>query len=50
MKVRLVAHTPQPEQVVAAAAKLCYSDAAIDDLLAGLDAEKSRAFVEMLAG
>ena len=25
LKVKLIAHTPQPEKVVAAAAKLCYS-------------------------
>ena len=25
MTVRLIAHTPEPEKVVAAAAKLCYS-------------------------
>lgn len=50
MKVHLIAHTPQPEKVVAAAAKLCYSDAAIDDLLDGLTDEKSREFVEMLGG
>lgn len=49
MKVQLLAYTPEPEKVVAAAAKLCYSNAAIDDLLAGLTPEKSREFVEMLA-
>ena len=38
MTVRLIAHTPEPEKVVAAAAKLCYSDAHITDLLDGLDA------------
>ena len=32
MTVRLIAHTPEPEKVVAAAAKLCYSDAHITDL------------------
>ncbi len=49
MKVSLIAHTPDPEKVVAAAAKLCYSNARIDDLLAGLTPEKSREFVERLA-
>ncbi len=49
MKVTLIAHTPNPEQVVAAAAKLCYSSAGIDDLLAGLTPEKSREFVRKLA-
>ena len=49
MKVQLIAHTPEPEKVVAAAAKLCYSNAQIDTLLDGLTPEKSRDFVEMLA-
>lgn len=49
MKVLLLAHTPEPEKVVAAAAKLCYSSAHIEDLLANLTPEKSREFVEMLA-
>ncbi len=50
MKVKLIAHTPNPEQVVAAAAKLCYSNAGIEELLEGLSPQKSREFVEMLAG
>lgn len=37
MHVELLTHTPEPEQVVAAAARLCYSDASISELL-----EKSR--------
>lgn len=49
MKVRLIAYTPEPEKVVAAAAKLCYSNAHIDDLLDGLTPEKSREFVQRLA-
>lgn len=49
MKVQLIAHTPQPEKVVAAAAKLCYSNAAIDDLMDGLTTEKAKEFVQMLA-
>lgn len=49
MKVKLIAHTPEPEKVVAAAAKLCYSNAHIDDLLDGLTPEKSREFVQRLA-
>lgn len=50
LKVTLIAHTPNPEQVVAAAAKLCYANASVDDLLAGLTPQKSREFVRMLAG
>jgi len=33
MLVQLLTHTPNPEQVVAAAARLCYADASIDTLL-----------------
>ena len=49
MTVRLTAHTPEPEKVVAAAAKLCYSDAHITDLLDGLDEEKTARFLTMLS-
>lgn len=49
MQVMLIAHTPEPERVVAAAAKLCYSDAHIGDLLDGLTPEKSREFLARLA-
>ena len=49
MQVSLIAHTPNPEQVVAAAAKLCYSDAHIETLLEGLTPEKSRDFLLMLS-
>ena len=43
MTVRLIAHTPEPEKVVAAAAKLCYSDAHITDLLDGNETAISEA-------
>ena len=49
MKVNLLSHTENPEKVVAAAAKLCYSNADINDLFDGLTTEKSREFVEKLA-
>ena len=48
MQVTLIAHTPEPEKVVAAAAKLCYSDSHIADLLDGLTPEKTVRFVRML--
>lgn len=47
--VTLLAHTPQPEKSVAAAAKLCYSSATIKDLRDGLTDESAASFVEMLA-
>ncbi len=49
MKVELIAHTPNPEKVVAAAAKLCYSSSSIEDLMEGLTTEKAKEFVQMLS-
>ena len=49
MLVELIAHTNDPERTVAAAAKLCYSDAHIDTLLEGLTPEKTAAFLQKLS-
>lgn len=49
MLVSLIAHTNDPEKTVAAAAKLCYSDAHIDTLLEGLTPEKTAAFLQKLS-
>ena len=49
MLVELIAHTNDPERTVAAAAKLCYSDAHIDMLLEGLTPEKTAAFLQKLS-
>lgn len=49
MKVTLITHTPDPEKIVAAAAKICYSDSSASELMDGLDDEKTAKFVEMLA-
>lgn len=49
MKVTLITHSPDPEKVIAAAAKLCYSSSDIDNLINGLDDEKVTGFVEMLS-
>ena len=48
-KVTLLAHTPEPEKIVASAAKLCYSPASIQNVMDGLTEEKTASFVEMLA-
>ncbi len=48
MKVELIAHTPEPEKIVATAAKLCYSSSDISSLKEGLTPEKTRSFIEML--
>ena len=48
-RVTLLAHTPEPEKIVASAAKLCYSPASISNLMDGLTEDKTASFVEMLA-
>ena len=47
MNVQLLAHTPAPEQLVAASAKLCYSAASIADL-AAIEADKAEEFIDKL--
>ena len=49
LHVTLLACTPDPEQLVAAAAKLCYSSATIDTLTQDMTQEKAASFVDMLA-
>ncbi|MBO5852903.1 MAG: FAD-dependent thymidylate synthase [Clostridia bacterium] len=49
VKVVLLAHTPNPESTVAAAAKLCYSASTIEGIREGLTPEKTASFVEMLS-
>lgn len=49
MNVTLLAHTPEPEKLVAAAARLCYSDAGAMNLMDNMSDEKAAGFVEMLA-
>jgi thymidylate synthase (FAD) len=48
MKVKLIAHTPDPEKVIATAAKLCYSSSDIESLMEGLTPEKTEKFLDML--
>lgn len=50
MKVVLLAHTPEPEQTVAAAARLCYSDTDVEALRESISQERAEQFVEMLDG
>jgi thymidylate synthase (FAD) len=49
MIVELLAYTPEPEKIVAAAAKLCYSPSSIDTIMDGLTEEKTASYVEMLS-
>ena len=48
-KVTLLAYTPEPERMVASAAKLCYSPSTIETIRDGLTEEKTSSFVHMLA-
>ncbi|KAB3532396.1 FAD-dependent thymidylate synthase [Alkaliphilus serpentinus] len=49
-KVTLITHTPEPEKIIAAAAKLCYSSSDIGALLEDLDEEGVKSFIDKLAG
>ena len=49
LKVKLIAHTPDADKLVAAAAKLCYAKSDIDTLMDNLTAEKVESFIERLA-
>ena len=49
LKVKLLAHTPDADKLVAAAAKLCYSAADVDTLMDGLTTDKVEAMCQKLA-
>lgn len=48
LRVKLIEHTPNPEKLVAAAAKLCYSDLSGDEIMDDLTQEKAESFINML--
>ncbi|MCB2295836.1 FAD-dependent thymidylate synthase [Clostridium algoriphilum] len=48
LKVKLIEHTPSPEKVIAAAAKLCYSQVGVDEILENLEEQKTEKFLDML--
>lgn len=47
-KVKLIQYTPNPEELVAAAAKLCYSPVGVEDILDNLDKNNTDKFLNML--
>ena len=49
MKVMLIAHTPSPEEIIAAAAKTCYSARPVDRVMENMDGESAASFIEMLS-
>ena len=48
MNVQLLAHTPEPEKVIATAAKLCYSNSDISNLQDSLTEDKVVKFIDTL--
>lgn len=48
LKVKLIEYTPNPEKVIAAAAKLCYSASGVDDIMKNLDENNINKFINML--
>ena len=48
LHVRLITHTPNPEQIIALGAKLCYSGAVIDQLFEKVTAKDQTSFIERL--
>ncbi len=49
LKVMLIRHTSNPEELVAMAAKLCYSPATIEDLKKKIEQNHQKKFIEKLA-
>ncbi len=50
LKVTLLTYTPDPQKIMAAAAKRCYARADIDTVMEGLTPEKTEGFIDMLSG
>ena len=48
MKIILLSHTPNPEKIIAASAKLCYSPSDVDGLLQNLTPESIETFINKL--
>ena len=48
MKVKVITYTPEPESVVAAAARLCYSNSNIDSIMERQTPEKIKEMIEKL--
>ncbi len=48
LKVELLQYTPEAEKLVAASAKLCYSNSGIDNIMEDLKPDKTQKFLNML--
>lgn len=49
LKVNLLSHTPNPEEVIASAAKLCYSPVGIDEIMEKQSEESIEKFIKRLS-
>ena len=49
MKVHLIAHTPDPEAIVAAAAKICYSPLSVEEIISNAMDSDNAAYIEKIA-
>ena len=48
MKVKVIAHTPEPEKVISMAAKICNSSVGVDEIEQNLSDESVEKFLNML--
>ena len=48
MHVQLIEYTPNPEKVVAAAARLCYSPLSANEIMDGLNEQMVESFLQKL--
>lgn len=48
LKVKLLQYTQEPEKIIAAAAKLCYSSVGVEDIMDNLNEENTDKFLNML--
>ncbi len=48
LNIKLLNHTPEPEKLISAAAKLCYSDVSGGEIMDNLNEEKAKKFLEFL--
>ena len=49
LKIDLITYTPEPERIIASAAKLCYSSSDIENLMKNLQEDQIVKFIDMLA-
>lgn len=48
MKVEIIAHTPNPEELIAKSAKLCYSKVGVEEISENMTKEDAQKFLKML--